>query len=128
MTLQAGLWIDHREAFVVLLAPDGEVDRHLESAIEKHVRFSGRAAADEGSADDQRDRQFGAHLDRYYDAVIAALGEARSILVFGPGEAKGEFAKRLAHHGRGAQVAAVETADKMTPRQISALVRKHFTT
>ena len=128
MKQNAGIWIDHREAFIVFIdAKDGaETTDHLESGVEKHVRYSGRAASEEGSADDQRDRQFAEHLGRFYDAVIAHVRAALSILLFGPGEAKGEFEKRLASKGLGERLVGVETADKMTAPQIAAKVRQHY--
>jgi hypothetical protein len=126
MSEQVGIWIDHREAFVVFVGAGSEETERIKSGLEKHVRFSGHAASEEGYADDQRDRQFAAHLDRYYDAVIAHVRDATSILIFGPGEAKGEFEKRLASKGLGARIIGVETTDKMTDRQIAAEVRQHF--
>jgi hypothetical protein len=49
-----------------------------------------------------------------------------AILIFGPGEAKGELEKRLASKRLGAKVVGVETADKMTDHQIEAKVRQHY--
>ena len=126
MKRQVGLWIDHRETFVVFLRDQGEETKRIESGMEKHVRFSGGNRSEEGSADDQRDRQFAAHLNRYYDEVISHIREADSILLFGPGEAKVELEKRLASKGLGGRVVGVETVDKMTAPQIAAKVRQHF--
>ena len=126
MKRQAGLWIDHRETVIVTIADDGEETRRIESGMEKHVRFSGGSRAEEGKADDQRDKQFTGHLNTYYDAVIAQLRDAESILLFGPGEAKGELQKRLANKGLGGRIVGIETVDKMTDRQIAAKVRQHF--
>ena len=126
MTTDVGLWIDHREATIVTLAGEAEQVKHIASGMEKHVRFSGHAAAQEGSADDQRDRQFAAHLGKYYDEVISHVRDAESILLFGPGEAKGELEKRLASKGLGARIVGVETVDKMTDHQIAAKVRQHY--
>ena len=126
MTKQVGLWIDHKEAFIVLVGDNGEETRRIESGMGKHVRFSGGNRPEDGSADDQRDRQFSVHLNRYYDEVISHIGGADSILLFGPGEAKGEFEKRLASKGLGGHVVGVETVDKMTSPQIAAKVRLHF--
>ena len=93
--------------------------------MEKHVRFA--SGSDElGSAEDMRDRQFASHLDRYYDRVIESIGEAGSILILGPGEAKGELEKRLQGTELGERVVGVETVDKMTDRQIAARVREQF--
>jgi len=125
MKKQVGLWIDHREAFVTFVE-DASGAPHVESGMEKHVRFSGGNRPEEGSPEDQRDRHFTEHLNRYYDEVIVHLGDMDSILIFGPGEAKTELAKRLASKGLGGRVVGVEAADKMTPRQIAAKVRQHF--
>ena len=126
MKRQAGLWIDHRETLIVLLGDDGEETRRIESGMEKHVRFSGGNRPEDGSADDQQDRKFAAHLNRYYDEVISHIGGTESILLFGPGEAKGELEKRLASKGLGGRIVGVETVDKMTTPQIVAKVRQHF--
>jgi hypothetical protein len=94
--------------------------------MEKHVRFSGGNRSEEGSADDERDRQFAAHLNRYYDEVISYIRDAESILLFGPGEAKGELEKRLSAQGLGKRIVGIETTDKMTDGQVVAKVRQHF--
>ena len=126
MKRQAGLWIDHREAFLVFIGDDGEETRRIKSGMEKQVRFSGGNRPEDGSADDQRDRQFTAHLNRYYDEVISHVREVESILLFGPGEAKGELEKRLETKGLGERIVGIQTVDKMTPGQIAAKVRQHF--
>ena len=126
MKRQAGLWIDHREAIVVFIGDDAEETKRIESGMGKHVRFSGGNEPEEGSADDQRDRQFVRHLNRYYDDVISSIREAESILLFGPGEAKGELEKRMAAKGLGGRIVGTETVDKMTTPQIGAKVREYF--
>jgi len=126
MKRQVGLWIDHRETLVVSLTDQREETTRIESGMEKHVRFSGGNRSEEGSADDQRDRQFRFHLNRYYDDVISHIRDAESILLFGPGEAKVELEKRLASKGLGGRIVGVETVDKMTAPQIAAKVRQHF--
>ncbi|HTY43349.1 MAG TPA: hypothetical protein VMH79_15875 [Thermoanaerobaculia bacterium] len=117
------VWVDHREALLASVTGEAEEFRRIESGMEKHVRYSGLA---EGGAEDSRDRRFAGHLDKYYDEVIAALRDADSILILGPGEAKLELAARLRSEGRGSRLAAVETADKMTDHQVAAEARKRF--
>ncbi len=77
-------------------------------------------------ADDVKDRKFQQRLNTYYDEIIACLQEAESLLIFGPGEAKGEFRKRLEKEKPGGRTVKVETVDKMTDRQIAAKVRDYF--
>ena len=126
MKKQIGLWIDHRETVIVTLGEHGEETRRIESGMEKHVRFSGGSASGERSGEDQRDQRFTDHLNRYYDEVISYLRDAESLLLFGPGEAKGELKTRLAYKGLGGRIVEVATEDKMTERQIAAKVRQHF--
>jgi hypothetical protein len=127
MKRQAGLWIDHREAVLVFPVSSGEEMKRIESGMEKDVRFSGGNRPENGVAEDRRDAQFKTHLNVYYDEVISHLRNAESILLFGPGEAKGEFEKRLAMKvGPVGRVVVVEAADKMTEPQIAKKVREYF--
>ena len=128
MEKQAGLWIDHRKAVIVLVTEAGEEIKEITSNMEKHVRFTGGDGSEEGSTEDVRDRQFGNHLNSYYDEVVAVLRDADTIQIFGPGEAKGELEKRIEHAGLKANILAIETMDKLTDRQIAAKVREHFQT
>ncbi|MFM2166900.1 MAG: hypothetical protein RIS79_1271 [Verrucomicrobiota bacterium] len=52
----------------------------------------------------------------------------RRCLFFSPGQAKGELVKRLAHEKPTTRSVEVETAAKLTDRQIDAKVRDHFQT
>jgi stalled ribosome rescue protein Dom34 len=124
MKKAVGLWIDHREAVIITVADAGEVIQRISSDVEQHGRFS--AHAPEGSPEDRRDRRFGEHLHRYYDEVIAAIRDADSILIVGPGEAKGELAQRLEHAKLRDRIVGIETVDKLTDRQIVAKIRQHF--
>jgi hypothetical protein len=124
MKKRAGLWIDHRKAVIVMISEEGEETREVSSDVGEHVRFSGGTDSEDGSAEDVRDRQFENRLNRYYDRVVDIVRGADSIQIFGPGEAKGELRKRLEHQAPRSHVLAIETADKMTDRQIAAKVRE----
>jgi len=126
MKKDAGLWIDHRKAVIVIITEAGEETKEITSHMEKHIRFTNGTGSEDGSSEDVRDRQFGNHLNSYYDAVVAVIRSADTIQIFGPGEAKGELKKRLEHEGLSGHVLAVETVDKMTDRQVSAKVRERF--
>jgi hypothetical protein len=132
MRTRVGLWIDHRKAVVVTVTAKGDETTLLISAVERQRRRSGdsplqgRYERQQVVADDSQQKSFTGHLNSYYDAVIASIGAAESILIFGPGEAKGELKKRLQRRKLGGRVAVLETVDKMTDRQIAAKVRQHF--
>jgi hypothetical protein len=132
MRTRVGLWIDHRKAIIVAVTDEGEEIRLIISKVEKQLRRSGDSPLKGGyesqlvPAEDSRQRTFTGHLNIYYDAVIACIRDAEAILIFGPGEAKGELKRRLDKNRLGGRIAGVETVDKMTDRQIAAKVRQHF--
>ena len=109
---------------IVTVADTGEEVKRISSDMEKHNRFS--AHSPEGSPEDRRDRRFGEHLHQYYAAVIAAIRDADSILILGPGEAKGELEKRLEHEKLSGRIVGIETVDKLTEPQIVAKIRRYF--
>jgi hypothetical protein len=132
MGTKVGLWIDHRKAMIVAVTDKGEEARLIISRAEKQLRRSGDSPLKgpyetlQMPADDSRQKTFTGHLNIYYDAVIAAMRDAESILIFGPGEAKGELQRRLKRNNLGGRIVGIETVDKMTDRQIAAKVRQYF--
>ena len=132
MAINVGLWIDHRKAVIVTKQGGLEQTQEFLSDMEKHTRFSSgthsRILDDKhgSTAEDVRDRQFGDHLEIYYDGVISLIREAESIWIFGPGEAKVELENRLRHAGLGARIVGIATVDKMTTPQITAKVNSLF--
>ena len=132
MKKEIGLWVDHREATIVILLDGEEEIKRIISNSGKHIRYSGSSHSKtpeglkEVTSEDQRDRKFGNNLNKFYDEIISNIRDADSIQIFGPGEAKGELEKRIVHEGLKAHILAVETVDKMTDHQISAKVREHF--
>ncbi|HEV8541129.1 MAG TPA: hypothetical protein VGR78_01945, partial [Verrucomicrobiae bacterium] len=61
-----------------------------------------------------------------YEKIISRLRDAGSVLIVGPGEAKGELKRKFDRDGSNPHVLVVEAADKMTERQLVAYVRRHF--
>jgi hypothetical protein len=132
MKKEVGLWIDHRKAVIVVIADQEEVKTTIMSKVEKQpgryggVRSTTSYESQQVPADDSRERKFTGHLNIYYDAVIACIRDAESILIFGPGEAKGELKKRLERDKLGGRIVGIETVDKMTDHQIGVKVRQYF--
>jgi len=127
----AGLWIDHREAVIVKLVDKGVETKRIQSSAEKQLRREGEP--DHGPfesqlvpADDSRQREYTGQLAHYYDAIISYLHDSGSILIFGPGETKGELKKRFEQHPLGQRLITLETTDKMSESQIVARVQRHF--
>jgi stalled ribosome rescue protein Dom34 len=118
-----GLWIDHKKAVIVFVAGNDTQTRLISSNIEKHHRQSGVVMP----ADDVRQRELTGHLNSFYDEVVSCIRNAESILILGPGEAKGELRKRLEKDNNiSRRIVGIKTSDKMTDKQIVAVVRGHF--
>jgi len=132
MKRTVGLWIDNRKARIVAITDKGEEIKLIISSVEKQPgRFVGTRSTTSYESqlvpgDDSRQRRLTGHLNIYYDAVIACLRDAESIMIFGPGEAKGELQKRIKRAKLRGRIVSFETSDKMTDRQISAKVRQYF--
>jgi stalled ribosome rescue protein Dom34 len=132
MKKKVGLWIDHRKAVIVFLTDEEEEIKLVKSNVEKQIR---RAAASRSGgpfesqtvpSDDRQQRKFTTHLNTYYNEVISCIRDAESILIFGPGEAKGELKKRLEREKLSGRRVDVETIDEMTDHQIAVKVRHYF--
>ncbi len=127
-----GVWIDHKKAVVVAVTGSREEFSLTLSRAEKQLRrtgdspLKGKHEAQQVPTDMRRERVMQAHLNAYYDGVVAAVKDADAILVLGPGEAKGELKKRLQKAKLGKKIAGVEAADKMSTGQIAARVHKQF--
>ena len=132
MTKNIGLWIDHKKAIIVVQNEQGVNIQKIESGMGRHVRYRGASTTKSPystqyqQGDDQLDNKLTEQLNKFYDEVIAHILAAEAVLIFGPGEAKGELEKRIAHEKVKIQIVGIETVDKMTDRQIATKVRNHF--
>ena len=132
MATKAGVWIDHRQAIVVLVTDEGKQIKRISSGIERPVRSSGNSRSkhkytkNDFVAEDRLERKLMTHLKKFFDEVIACVRDAEAMLIVGPGEAKGEFIKRLKTKELRGRIVELETTDKMTDRQLAAKVDEHF--
>jgi hypothetical protein len=130
MKAEVGLWIDRKKT--VIVTGEGEEIVTLESNLEKDVKTNSEArgktafGAINFPAEDQQDRRFALHLNKYYSKVIEHLRGADAVVIFGPGEAKFELEKRFEHEGLKVNILGIETADKLTTRQFTAKVKQFF--
>lgn len=129
MKKKIGLWIDHREAIIVVVTEGNEKIIRIKSDSEKQTRLPGGSRKDGlQQTENVRDKKFAKNLGQFYDDIIAQIRDAELIHIFGPGEAKGELVKRLEDEGLKDRIIEVETADNMTENQIAAKVRERFST
>lgn len=132
MKTKAGLWIDHRQAIVVIVSDSGEEIKQIASNAEKQLRrtgstpLQGNFEAQKVPADDSQQRVFIAQLNKFYDEVIDCVREADAVLIMGPGVAKDELKRRFDENNLGDLISNIETVDNMTDPQIAAKVRQYF--
>ena len=133
MTVNAGIWIDQEKAYIVKLE-DGKVRfKMIESNVEKHIRLSGGARsktpygpqdiASERKSEERRKHQ----LIRFFRDVIRYIEDVNRLFIMGPGEAKKILNKEIAKIKNLSSIRVmVETADKMTEKQLIAKVKDFY--
>ena len=131
MSIKAGVWIDHHRAILVRMTLEGEEITQINSDVEKPFSSAAGSGSDAEHpknhlSENKQEHKFMNQLNGYYDEVLKTLHDADPLLILGPGEAKGEFQKRLQNKHFPAKTVEVVTADKMTDRQVAAKVRDHF--
>ena len=133
MKKNTGIWIDHKEAVLVSIDGDQTFVQHVESGAESHLKPAGgwkaggtivaQAVFNEHTAEERRKHQYQA----FYMKVIELLGDSSKIAIFGPGEAKLEFAKAIEKiSGLQTKVTGVEVCERLTENQLIAKVKTLF--
>ncbi|WP_340077336.1 hypothetical protein [Leptobacterium sp. I13] len=133
MSAQTGIWIDKKQAFIVILNEGQHDITNIKSDIDFQVREEG-----EGKSYTRFGDQYGNHektnesklkkqLNDYYSKVADAVTQSEALFIFGPAEAKNELKKlldtRVAFNNKKIDVA---TSDSLTENQIVAAVKEHF--
>jgi hypothetical protein len=132
MATKAGVWIDHKQAIVVLITDSGQETKKFKAGEPPHARpASGSRSKNKYTpndfiAEDRREQKLVNDRKKIYEEVLACIRGAGSLLILGPGEAKGEFSKHIKAKKRRGLKVEVETTDKMTDRQLAARVSEHF--
>jgi len=130
MDRNVGLWIDHKQAYVIWYEDD-KIEVIL-SNIEPPVHYSGGTQLggklnQKGDMELHHNDRYKLQLSKYYQQVITRLKDVGSIFIMGPGEAKIEFGKALKRHkSMQNRLLKLETADKMTMNQMIAHVRQFY--
>jgi hypothetical protein len=130
MNRQIGLWIDHKQAYLIWY--EGSRVDIIPSNITPPDHYSGGTQlggklTQKGDSELHHNDRYRVQLNRFYKQVISALKDAASIFIMGPGKAKIEFESMLKKHkAMKDRLVKVETADKMTKNQMIARVKKFY--
>lgn len=111
----AAVFIDHKEAKLFHIEPEGFDVRTIPAPYHYVTRKSDEQGRHAGSAD-------------YFQLVADALKDASAILVVGPSSAKLDFIRHVHKHDHllEAKIEGVETLDHPTDKQLAAYVRHYF--
>ncbi|MGB5616830.1 MAG: hypothetical protein WBM78_08320 [Desulfobacterales bacterium] len=100
----------------------------------RRVRLSGGSRSrktpygpQEAAAEGKIEKRYNQQLRRYFRKIVETVRSGHKFIILGPGEAKIELKKEAeADKSAAEKLVGIETADKMTDRQIAAKVRKFF--
>ena len=128
MSIKVGVWVDHKQAILVLVKDAGKEIKKITSGVETPARSGANHSYTRNDfvPEDRLERKLDSQLQKFYDEVIVSLKGAESLLILGPCEAKGQLHKRLKSKKIRGLLVELETADKMTDRQLAAKVAEHF--
>ncbi|MBP8137449.1 MAG: hypothetical protein KAY61_04530 [Candidatus Eisenbacteria bacterium] len=118
MSNNAGLWIDHHKAFLVMMAGKVVTTKQIDSGVPALAGSTVGADASEPAG--------AAAYERFYDQVIERVHGVEALLILGPDEAKGELRARLDRHKHSIRMVDTETVDRMSDSQVVTRVRKRF--
>jgi len=130
MDKNIGLWIDHKQAY--LIRYERKKVETIPSNVEPRTHFSGGirigGTYNQGLDSELRyNDRYKTQLNKYFSRVATILQEADSIFIMGPGEAKLELKKTLEKNkSLYKKLRKIEPADKMTENQMIAYVREFF--
>ena len=121
----AVVWLDHLRAVVIDFSVDKNHVHLVASDTEQRQVHRKAGPMDSGKANDG----FKAPEDReFFDGIVEAIGDAREVLIVGPGQAKHAFRKELdKRHPKIAElVVSVQTVDHPRIDELLDYARRYF--
>ena len=130
MSIKVGVWVDHKQAILVLVKDAGKEIKKITFGIETPIGSGANHSYTRNDfvPEDRLERKLDSQLQKFYDEVIVSLKGSESLLILCPCEAKGQLHKRLKSKKIRSLLVELETADKMTDRQLASKVAEHFVT
>jgi hypothetical protein len=130
---KAGIWLDQKEAKVIILADDSEEIKTIYSQIETRERIPGESKIygrfGKQYLNDEKTKEIkiDAQLKRYLNEVIQTLEDKDELMIFGPGKTKKELEKLIRNHPEMyARLKEIRIAKQMTENQKVAYVKDFF--
>jgi stalled ribosome rescue protein Dom34 len=117
----AVVWLDHLRAVVIDFAIDQHHVHVVASDTEHRQVHRKSGPASDGGLKAPEDRAF-------FDGIVEAIGDAREILIVGPGQAKTAFRHDLdkRHPAVAKLVVGMEAADHPSVDELLVFAKKYF--
>ncbi len=133
MNAKAGVWIDTKQAVVVLLTDAGQELNRIKASDKPTCESSNARTKHSYASSDfvpeiRRERKMVEERKKVFEEVLALVQGADALLILGPGKAKTEFRKHIVGKKLRRLTLEIETSDKLTDRQLMAKVGEHFVT
>jgi len=93
MSIKVGVWIDHKQAILVLVKDAGKEIKKITSSIETPVRSGANHSytPNDYVPEDRLERKRDSQLKKFYDEVIKSLKGAESLLILAHVKPKASF-------------------------------------
>lgn len=134
MERKTGIWIDHSRAMIFQISEEQEELTHMARDGDETTRsLAGERTPrtytrNDFVAEGHLERKEASRYQAFYDEVIKSLKDVQLVAVIGPGEAKGEFVKRIIATCPNVQIGSVASADKMMETEFKRYMRDQFRT
>ncbi|CAM5766548.1 hypothetical protein LMIY3S_01859 [Labrys miyagiensis] len=115
------VWLDHREARIIHFGREGMEEQVIHPKDPPHQIHHKAGSIGAGKSQDDKD---------FLAETVKAVGDAGAVVITGPADAKHQLAGYIDQHvpSLASRIAAVETLDHPTDRELLAIARKHFRT
>ncbi len=133
MKKQTGIWIDTQKAFIVRLDETGFETKTILSEIETKERIPGeskeytRFGKQYFNPEEKKEHKREHEIRDYFRAIVKEISSSDEIVIFGPAKMKKELEKFIRDDkSLKFEMKPIESADKMTEKQMIAWVRNYF--
>jgi stalled ribosome rescue protein Dom34 len=115
----AVVWLDHVEATIIKFSHEGSHELHVRSRMASSKSHSDSGQSGSGHVRDDVE---------FFDEVARLVGDAREVLIVGPGLAKVAFERHVHKHHRplAIRIVGVETVDHPTSGEILKFAKTYF--
>lgn len=128
-----GVWIDQREANIIVIEDSNIATKTIYSDVETRVRIEGEKKqfgrfGDQFLVDEKgKKNRIEEYTGRYLNKVLKEVEKADEIMIFGPASTKSKLEKLILDNPMTAvKLKDTKTSENMTDNQKIAYVKKYF--